>query len=127
MKEEIYKKVKELNIEKYIKFFGARKDIAEITNCCDLFMLPSLFEGLPIAIIEAQSAGLDCFISNTISEQVSCGKCRFLPIDKGAKIWADEINKYLCNENKFTLDEELLNKFDIKNTVKQLEEFYSIM
>ena len=127
MKEEIYKKVKELNIEKYIKFFGARKDIAEITNCCDLFILPSLFEGLPIVIIEAQSAGLDCFISNTISKQVSCGKCKSLPIDKGAKIWVDEINKYLCNKNKFTLNKELLNKFDIKNTKKQLEEFYSIM
>lgn len=127
MKEEIYKKVKVLNIEKYIKFFGSRKDVAEIIKCCDLFVLPSLFEGLGIVIIEAQVAGLDCFISNTIPKLANCGKCEFIPIDRGAKIWAEEINEYLCNKNKFTLNEELLNKFNISNTINQLQEFYSII
>lgn len=124
MKKDIYKKVKELNIEKYIKFFGARSDVSEIMKCCDCFILPSLFEGLAFVIIEAQCAGLECFISNTVSHLANCGKCEVLPINKGAKVWAYTINDYIDSKKEFMINKELLSKFDIKNTVKQLEEFY---
>lgn len=124
LKEKIYNKINELNLNKYINFLGVRKDIPEIMKCCNSFLFPSISEGLGIVLIEAQASGLDCFISDTIPTMANCGKCMILPLSEEAKLWANKINDYIDTNKKMSLDNCKLNKFDIKYTISELEKFY---
>lgn len=90
----------------------------------DFFLFPSLFEGLPITLIEAQASGLECFISDTITKEVNVGLCQYLSLEKTAKEWAVYISEQLDNRDKKGYDAKLLDQFDIKNTVRRLEEIY---
>ena len=99
-----------------------RKDVNELLQCCDCFLLPSLFEGLPISAIEAQVAGLKCFVSSNITPDINCGLCKFLSIDN-AKNWADEIMLY----NKRTEKDEFeadTNAFSVQKMVDTLLNVY---
>lgn len=68
LKEQIKTKVKSLGLEKRVIFTGIREDIAEILMCMDAFVMPSLYEGLPIVGVEAQASGLPLILSDTISK-----------------------------------------------------------
>ena len=114
--------MKEEHLEKHIHFLGRREDIPELLQQNDFFLFPSLFEGLPITLIEAQASGLECFISDTITKEV--GLCQYLSLEKTAKEWAVYISEKLDNRDKKVYDAKLLDQFDIKNTVKRLEEIY---
>lgn len=59
-----------LGISPLVQFLGVRSDIAEILQAGDCFIFPSLYEGLPGAVMEAQASGLPCLISDTITEEV---------------------------------------------------------
>ena len=58
--------VKEKNLQEDIKFLGMRDDVYNILQAMDVFVFPSLYEGLPVTLIEAQSAGLPCIISDQV-------------------------------------------------------------
>ncbi|MEQ8197959.1 MAG: glycosyltransferase [Clostridiaceae bacterium] len=124
MESQVRDLINKNGISKYFNFLGTRRDIPEILNCCDIFMLPSLFEGLSISLIEAQAAGLDCFISSTIQSEVDAGKCIALDLEKGAQFWAEKINEHISAETEKCLDMEKLSKFNVVNTVEALEEIY---
>ena len=70
----------ENNVINRIHFLGSRNDVAEIINCCDIFFMPSIFEGLGIVNIEAQAAGLPCLVSDAIPIEADCGGCKFLSL-----------------------------------------------
>ena len=53
----------ELNLSDRVIFAGVRKDMAALYHAMDVFLLPSLFEGLPVVLVEAQAAGLPCFVA----------------------------------------------------------------
>ena len=97
--QKLFKKVKE-KIERYglgdsIVFTGPRNDIEKFYSAFDLFVLPSRFEGLCIVGIEAQTAGLPCLFSDTITKELDIRKkeCRFLPITPEAvPEWASAIS-----------------------------------
>lgn len=77
-------------------FTGIRNDVALLMKAFDLFVLPSLFEGLPVVGIEAQAAECPCIFSDTIDRSVAVNRdtCVFLPIDQGADVWVKEIAKF---------------------------------
>ena len=56
----------ELNLSDRVIFAGVRKDMAALYHAMDVFLLPSLFEGLPVVLVEAQAAGLPCFVADTV-------------------------------------------------------------
>ncbi len=72
-------------------FAGARRDIPRLLRAMDVFVFPSLHEGLPLAVLEAQAAGLPCVISTEITREVEAvrGLIRWLPLSAGAGAWAD--------------------------------------
>lgn len=72
LKEDIVKYVKNKNLSKYVKFLGCRKDIPEIFHISDAFVLPSIYEGLPVTLIEAQAMNVPCVVSETIKKDVDC-------------------------------------------------------
>ena len=70
-------------------------DIPQEMTDADLFILPSNFEGLPVTAIEAQSMGLKCFISSSVTEEANCGYATYLDLSDGAEEWAKEIDQYI--------------------------------
>lgn len=80
----------ELGLGETVLFTGARSDVPEILAAMDVFLFPSLFEGLGLAPIEAQAAGLPCLLSEAVPAEVRVfpERTRVLPLD--ARLWADE-------------------------------------
>lgn len=103
---------------------GVRNDVEDVLYRCDVFLLPSLFEGLPIALIEAQAAGLPCVISDTITREIDCGACHFESLDEPASHWAQALSDIMDGKISYMIDPEKLEKFDTSYTIKQLEATY---
>lgn len=81
-------------------YLGRREDIVGFYQAMDCFLLPSLYEGLPVVGLEAQCAGVDVFFSDGITREASfCELGHFLSLDSGAKKWAEEIND-ICSARK---------------------------
>jgi glycosyltransferase involved in cell wall biosynthesis len=127
LREKVKKKVFDLKINNKVKFLGVRSDITRILQALDLFIFPSLHEGLPVSLIEAQGAGLPCFISDQISKEVDMGMelVKFLPLDN-KNLWIEIIKKKLSIRDRRELNlEPLIQRgYNIKDTASQLEKFY---
>ena len=72
---------------------GTRNDIPDLLRSAKVFVLPSLFEGMPLAAIEAQASGLPCLVADTFSHEVDfgIGYVTWLKLEEGASVWADVI------------------------------------
>lgn len=85
----------EKHVDNKIKFLGVRNDIPEILQATDVIIFPSLFEGLPFALVEAQAAGIPCVISDTISKDTELTDLvHFMSLEDSVEKWKDEIVKY---------------------------------
>ena len=122
LEREVQQKIKENNLEPYFNILGVREDVPEILANCELFIFPSIFEGLGIVLIEAQAAGLDCLVSENVPKLADLGKCLFLPLEPES--WVNEINEYMNGKEKMKIDFKKLDLFSIENTINQLEEIY---
>jgi glycosyltransferase involved in cell wall biosynthesis len=122
----IRKRVEELGISNSVLFWGRSKNINELMQAMDLFLLPSLYEGLPIVGIEAQASGLPCIFSSNISDEVKVlDDVRFISLKKSASYWADEVLKIYKNYDRIDTCPEILHAgYDIKQIAKSIEEFY---
>ena len=91
LKEKIRKKCLEKGILDKVYFLGKRSDVNELYNCMDCFVFPSLFEGMPNTVIEAQTNGLKCIVSSKITKDVDLtGNVVFHELNKPEE-WADDI------------------------------------
>ncbi|MBO5910204.1 MAG: glycosyltransferase, partial [Clostridia bacterium] len=124
----IKQQVKELAIEDKIKFLGVRNNVNKLLQGFDLMVFPSLFEGLSVALLEAQATGLPIYASDTISAETKVNdNFTFLSLTQSPAKWADYIYN---NLSKITRDNKALNNlksqgFDISaqvnNFVKLLQ------
>lgn len=125
LRTEIEQKVRDLGLSDKVIFTGVRSDVNDLMQGMDVFLFPSLYEGLGIVLIEAQAAGLKCIISDKIpkdgvlTDDVTC-----ISLTQSPVIWANEILKN--QEYKRTNNKEIIKKanYDIKNNAKILEQFY---
>lgn len=112
LREEMLRRIKEYGIEESVIYLGRREDIQQFYNAMDCFLLPSLYEGLPVVGVEAENCGLPIFFSTEIPEESSaCPDLGyFIGLDKNAKYWADEV----LNATK----KNMVNRFGKTNEVK---------
>lgn len=118
-------KVKELNLEKNVRFLGMRNDVSEIMQAMDCFILPSRFEGLPLVGIEAQTAGLPCYFSSNITTELKVTNLvEFISLKKSFKYWTNRIIKCRtlkrCDMSK-TIG---LAGYDINKEIRKVENLY---
>ena len=113
------------NSAEKIIFLGPRSDIVNLLQAGDVFVFPSLYEGFPGSVLEAQAAGLPCIISNTISKEIILtGKIISLSVNKGTKIWVNELIKFIGND-RVEVQKVLIDKgYDIFELCKNLSNFY---
>ena len=117
-------KVKEYGLNDTVKLLGVRSDTFDVLQAADIFMLGSIFEGLPVSAIEAQASGLPCLLSDGISKETDItGLCKFLPIDK-PELWVEAISNIDFTKRKNTKEEIIAAGYDVETTAKWLEEFY---
>ncbi len=125
MEEQVKSAVKSNSLYDYFNFTGVRTDVADILHSSDYFIFPSLFEGLGIVLIEAQAAGVECFASTEVPTLADLGACHYLPLDIGAKKWAEYIDSTINSGRHLTADKEKIERFDIRKTVSDLDKIYS--
>lgn len=119
IEQEIREYVKQKNLESRVTFLGARSDLDKIYQTMDLFILPSLFEGLGIVALEAQAALLPCVLSDGVPKIVRVNdNVIFVPLKNTPEQWADAVEKMLCKT-------QVINKlFDSEyNISTQVENF----
>lgn len=127
--EEIKEKVNELGLKENVKFLGQRNDINDLYQVFDVFLLPSLYEGLPVVGIEAQASGVLCFFSTDMTKEIKLlDKTTFMMLDDSAKKWATNIIKGINENERKDTQLEISNKgFNIKEENIKLKEYYRIM
>ncbi len=124
MREEIEKKRTVLGLKEYVILAGVRTDTAALLQAMDLFLFPSKYEGLPIALVEAQCSGLPCLVSEAIGQETMVTpSVHKLPLSAPPSDWADEIVR-LTGEKRTAPDYSLFTEkgFDIRQMVKGYEE-----
>jgi glycosyltransferase involved in cell wall biosynthesis len=122
---EIMEKTEYYELSEAVKFLGARDDIAELLQAADIFILPSLYEGLPVVSIEAQATGIHCVLADTITKEADItGNCTFLNLRCDPDIWALEALKYK-NANRGNMLYKIKNAgYDIREQASWLQSFY---
>lgn len=124
-RENICNKIKKLNLEDSIILLGFRSDTANLYQAFDIFVFPSLYEGLPVSLIEAQSAGLSCIVSDTISTQAQIlPSYTILSLNASPEIWVNEMEKHLNDKRVNTTENIKKAKFDIYSNAEWLTNFY---
>lgn len=121
----LHEKVKKLGLEKNVMFMGFCTNVNELMWIMDIFLMPSLHEGLPVVGIEAQASGLPCFMSKYVitNEVKITDLVKFIELDESPEKWAKEIlNSNL--ERKNTKVEIENAGYLIESTAKELERFY---
>jgi glycosyltransferase involved in cell wall biosynthesis len=93
LRGSIETKVRNLGLDPYFVFLGERSDVAHLLQAMDVFLFPSFYEGLGIALLEAQAVGLTCVISDAIPEESTAiaRQVNRLSLNDPVNVWTDAI------------------------------------
>ena len=90
----------------------------------DIFVQPSIYEGLSLASVEAQTAGLPCVFSDTITKEADLVQTTYVSLDDNAERWADIVMNIDLGQNRDTVDLVRKKGYDIKQEALKLMDFY---
>lgn len=130
LKEEIMEQAAAMGISSRVLFLGNKRDVYRYYQAMDYFLLPSLYEGLPGTVVEAQAGGLHGIMSDTVTaEAVVTNLIQMRSIKEDAGRWAEEIMKYNQSsvdnsQRAFYAEEVKQASFDVKEQAKRMQEFY---
>ena len=128
LEQEIKYKVKLLNLDNRVIFTGVRNDVNKLLMAMDLFVFPSLWEGLGISCVEAQASGLPTLCSDTVPLDANVSDLFLqLPLQDSGK-WCDEINRQLSSclrhDRSSAYKQVFDHGYDIHDVASRLEKFY---
>ena len=124
--DEIREQVHELNLDESVRFLGNRDDVNELYQAMDVFVMPSLFEGIPVVGVEAQFSGLPCVFSDKVPVEVKFTEnSEFVSLEKKPEDWADVVLDKKVNSDRIR-DLNFISKsiYNIKNSCNILDEYY---
>lgn len=134
LKNKLLKMVEEMKLEKQVEFLGVCDDIQNKLQMIDVFLMPSIYEGLGISALEAQASGCICLLSENIPEETRFSQyTKYLSISDCGE-WIEAIDEICSNDllsvssrQQRSLDAriELKKKYSIENAIKQLERIYN--
>lgn len=117
-------------IENKVILTGGRSDISRVLQAIDIFVMPSLYEGLPVVSIEAQASGLPCLFSASVTSELALSeRCVFLELNQSLGKWSDTIlsmaHKFE-NDDRRQVAEEIIDSsgYDVRVEANKLSDFY---
>lgn len=123
--DEIKEKVGRLGLSDTVVFAGVVPDVYRYLNAMDVFVFPSVFEGLPLTLIEAQANGMKIFASDAVSQESDLtGLVEFLPLSLGADGWAEKIKGEMPFVRQDKTEKIREAGYDSETSAKWLERFY---
>lgn len=121
--ERIRAQVESLGLTEHVRFMGSQADVAPFYQAMDVFVMPSLFEGVPVTGIEAQYAQLPCLFSDRVPREVEFTKqCSFLPLSAPAEAWADQILEMSGRSRGGEIIQD--GRYDIRQAAQSLTDYY---
>ena len=126
LKKKIEEKVSVLHLENSVFFKGIVNNISDYMQVMDVFILPSLYEGLPLTLIEAQASGLKCVVSkDVISDECNItGLVTFVSLKETLNIWTDFVISSFKYEREMIYDKIKKNGYDSVASSIKLQNFY---
>lgn len=126
LREAIEDKVEQLGIKGKVIFTGVRSDVADLMQAMDVFVFPSIYEGLPVTMVEAQASGLPCVISANIPKETVLipELVKALELSDSIEMWGRCILQMRNLERKNTNEKIKEKGFAIEESAKWLEQFY---
>ena len=128
LKEDIESYVTKQNLQNKVLFLGKRNDIPDIYSAMDIFLFPSLFEGFPNAVLEAQCEGLPCIVSDCITKEVLItDNIRAIALSDSISSWVKGIQLFTNTYHNDRKDSAAIIRksgFSVKDEIKRLESFY---
>lgn len=120
-------KAKAMGIDSHILFMGERTDVPQLMQAMDCFVLPSLFEGLPFVLVEAQATGLPCFVSDGVNKDVAITpNIEFISIHNDVASWVKKIyNSYLSYIRTDCSSDIYKAGYSITTSIQTLENIYN--
>ena len=110
-----------------MRFLGNRKDMARLYHSMDVFLFPSLFEGLGIVAIEAQASGIPSICSNRLPDEVKLTPLiELVSLEDSAELWAKKvIKKSQSRYKRDNMYDFIVNAgFDMKTVAQEMEKYY---
>ena len=122
-RDELKRIVLDSKASQRVIMLPSQNDISRYYNMADVFLLPSVFEGMPTVSVEAQTNGLKCVFSDAVTKEADfSGRSTFLPLDLGAKEWAKRLSK--MDLTRFQCDYGKISEYDVGNCLRRLNNIY---
>ena len=121
---QVKEEVERLHIDDSVIFAGVRRDIPQVLSSMDAFVFPSLYEGMPNTVIEAQASGLPCLISDTITREANVnGFVKFMSLNETYQKWA-KVTIELPYLDRIKCNQEMKNgQYDINLVTQKFVKF----
>lgn len=128
LRNEIEAYSKELDLSDSILFLGYKKDVYKFYSVADIFILPSLFEGFPVSVVEAQASGLLTYVSTKIPKEVIISdRVKRLSLSEDEKTWSNSLPEEINDEKREQYTDIVRSaRFDIEDALMRLRTIYGI-
>lgn len=130
LRPEIEQKVTSLGLKDKVTFTGNIDNVSDYLNAVDVIVMPSLFEGLPLTLIEQQANGLQCIVSDAITTEADkTGNLQFLSLNAPISEWVQSIENSNCKQGREQRSIEAIESirrcgYSIQEEAKKLKEYY---
>ena len=126
LRTHIMQMAEQASLSSDVIFTGVRSDVERLMQAMDVFVLPSLYEGLPVTMVEAQAAGLPCIISDKVPPEciLTEGLVDVMPLSASPGAWAEKILAKRAIPRTDRRAEIAAHGFDITTEAVKLQEFY---
>lgn len=127
LKQRYQAEVEQMGLENAVLFLGIRTDVAELMMSMDCMIFPSLYEGFPNAVLEAETTGLPIVVSENITNEVNIlEQCVRLSLNEGCAVWADACSVFARNSyNRYEAAKVIYKKgFSVMKEIRKLETIY---
>lgn len=116
-----------MGISNRVCFTGMVENANEYYSAMDVFVMPSLYEGLPFTAVEAQVNELKCVMADTVTAMTNIsGDVEFLSLDAPIMVWAEKVVKQAGCRSDAKQTKKVLTEYDLKSEVKRLEAYYQV-
>lgn len=125
LRQKIEKKAKDMGIRSRVVFTGVRSDVCDLMQAMDVFVFPSLYEGLGVVLVEAQASGLPCVISDCVPDAcMLTNLIQKVSLDDSIQQWVERILAVKSVSRRGRFDEIAASGYDIVTNAAWLQQYY---